>query len=64
MYCRGMNRFEIHKELSDARAIVKGEYKYLYPEDTVVVFKGDREWSAVVETRVAGGAVVRVVTEN
>lgn len=64
MYCSGMNRFEVVKELPRARAFVRGEYKDLYPGDEVIVYKGDREWRAVVETRTGGGAVVRVVLEN
>lgn len=59
-----MNKFEICTELSDARCIVKGEYKDLYPEDTIIVYKGGREWNAVVETRTLGGAVARVVMER
>lgn len=59
-----MKRFEVCTELSNARAFVRGEYKDLYPDDTVVVWKGDREWNAVVETRTGGGAVVRVVMER
>lgn len=64
MYCRGMNRFEVEKEFPEGRAFVKGEYKDLYPGDPVIVYKGSREWSAVVETRSGGGAVVRVVMER
>lgn len=64
MYRGGMKKFEVNKELPNARAIVEGEYKDLYPGDPVIIYRGDREWSAVVETRVMGGAVVRVVTER
>lgn len=64
MYSSAMDRFEVHKELHNARAFVRGEYKDLYPGDTVIVFKGNKEWNAVVETRTGGGAVVRVVLER
>lgn len=59
-----MKRFEVDRELPEARAIVIGEYKDLPVGGNVLVYKGDREWSAVVETRISGGAVVRVVLER
>lgn len=59
-----MKRFEVHHELSGPRAIVKGEFKTLYPGDEIIVFKGKKEWRAVVETRVEGGATVRLELEN
>lgn len=59
-----MKKFEIYSELPDGRCLAKGGYKDLYPDDTIIVAKGDREWSAVVETRTVGGAVARVVMEH
>lgn len=59
-----MNKFEVCREFANARCFVEGQYKDLYPGERVIVFKGDREWNAVVETRIMGGAVVRVVMER
>lgn len=59
-----MNRFEIYAEFDDGHCLVKGDLKGLRPDTRIIVYKGDREWSAVVETRTGGGAVARVVMER
>lgn len=61
LYPGGMDTFEVDKELSGGRAIVKGEFRYLYPGDRIYVTKGDKKWAAVVLTRVTGGALVKVI---
>ena len=56
-----MKYFDIDAELPNRRAVVKGEYKDLYVDDAIVVVDtAGTEYDAVVETRVLGGAVVRV----
>jgi hypothetical protein len=56
-----MKTFEIDYELPNRRAIVKGEYSDLRVDDPVIIVdNAENEYNAVVETRVAGGAVVRV----
>lgn len=64
MYPRVMKKFDVHHTMSNGRAIVKGEYKDLYPDDIIIVCYNGREFNAVVETRVEGGAVVRVALER
>ena len=64
MYPRVMKKFDVHTTLPNGRAIVKGEYKDLYPDDSIILRYGGREFNAVVETRVEGGAVARVVLER
>lgn len=59
-----MKKFEVYRELPNARALVRAEFKDLYPGERLVVCKGDREWDAVAETRTFGGVVVRVVMER
>ena len=59
-----VNRFEVSREFADGRCFVKGEFRDLYPDTNIIVYKGDREWNAVVETRTGGGAVARVVMER
>lgn len=58
-----MKTFEINYELPNRRAIVKGSYNELRIDDKIILVDGaDNEYNAVVETRVAGGAVVRVLS--
>lgn len=59
-----MEKFEVYREFGDGRCMVRGELKDLYPDTNIIVYKGDREWNAVVETRTGGGAVARVVMER
>lgn len=56
--------YEVTKTLPGGRAIVKGEYRDLNIDDNVVVSLGGKSYSAVVETRIFGGAVVRVILER
>jgi len=56
-----MKTFDIDYELPGARAFVKGAYADLRVDDKVIVVdRAETEYNAVVETRIAGGAVVRV----
>lgn len=56
-----MKTFDIYYELPNKRAIVKGDYADLRIDDNVIVVDAaETEYDAYVETRVFGGAVVRV----
>ena len=59
-----MDKYEVYREFDNGRCFVKGELKDLYPDTNIIVYKGDREWNAVVETRTGGGAVARVIMER
>ncbi len=60
-----MKTFDIEAELTRARAIVYGDYADLNVDDEVVVVnEAGTEYNAVVETRITGGAVVKVTGEK
>lgn len=57
-----MREFKIDSELPNKRAIVKGPYAWLCVDDNIVVTdNAENIYNAVVETRILGGAVVRIV---
>ena len=62
---RAMNTYkiiDIDYELTNRRAFVKGEFKDLQIDDLVVARDSDGNyWKSIVETRAAGGAVVKVL---
>jgi hypothetical protein len=56
-----MKTFNVEYELPNKRAIVKGAYSELCIDDKIIlVDSAEIEYNAVVETRIGGGAVVRV----